>query len=264
MSLEIIRLTESLEPRFLEHVNKDPLRYYWFILDWRHQRNDTEIMMAVDGDRIEGMMLIFKKSIAQLRGNPAAVESLLDRLDLEKAEIIAPLDCRDMILKKYKTSREYEMMLMSMEQGQENVQILHKPERLSLSDSAGIAKVVREANQEWWDDVTADRVQTSIRDNLWLGIKREGRLVSVGSTRFADIGSNIGIIATDREYRNRGFATSLVSALVREIFQRKTKALIHVLSDNDPAVRVYTSVGFKPYVTSFMMKHGEKMHDSQR
>ncbi len=245
--MEIIIVDEKLERQFLNHASKDPLQYYWFILDWRYQRNDTEVHMAMDGDRIDGMMLTFKKAVVQLRGSRAAVGALLDQLDLEKVELTAPTDCSDLVCKKYKASREYRMTMLSLEQGQENVQILHKPERLSLSDSAGIAKVVREANKEWWDDVTAERVKASVRDNLWLGIRREGRLVSVGSARFTEIGSNIGIIATDQEHRNRGFATSIVSALVREILQRKSRALIHVLEDNDPAVHVYASVGFRPY-----------------
>jgi len=75
-------------------------------------------------------------------------------------------------------------------------------------------------------------------------------LVSVGNARFdVDFATNIGVVATDEHYRGRGYATSIVSALVQEIFQRSPVALIHVIADNSPAVRAYTNVGFKPYRT---------------
>jgi len=79
-----------------------------------------------------------------------------------------------------------------------------------------------------------------------LGIRQDNKLVSIGLTRFVDIGSNISAIATDKAYRNRGFATSVVSALADEILKRSPPALIHVLSDNAPAMRIYSKVGFKP------------------
>jgi predicted GNAT family acetyltransferase len=87
-----------------------------------------------------------------------------------------------------------------------------------------------------------------------LGIKRDSKLVSIGLTRFMDFGSNIGAIATDRNYRNQGFATSIVSALVQEILKHSPSALIHVLKDNIPAVKVYSTVGFKPYKEYLLMR----------
>jgi len=84
---------------------------------------------------------------------------------------------------------------------------------------------------------------------FWLGIRKDGRLVSVGNVRFVDFASNIGVVATDEDYRGRGYATSIVSALVEEILKRSPTALIHVIADNAPAVQAYSKVGFKPYKT---------------
>jgi len=84
---------------------------------------------------------------------------------------------------------------------------------------------------------------------FWLGIRKDGRLVSVGNVRFVDFASNIGVVATDEHYRGRGYATSVVSGLVEEILKRCPIALIHVIEDNAPAVRAYSKVGFTPYKT---------------
>jgi predicted GNAT family acetyltransferase len=61
-------------------------------------------------------------------------------------------------------------------------------------------------------------------------------------------------VATDEQYRNRGYATSIVSALVEEILKTDQTALIHVLRDNAPAARVCSKVGFKPYETYLSLK----------
>jgi predicted GNAT family acetyltransferase len=93
-----------------------------------------------------------------------------------------------------------------------------------------------------------------------LGIRYDGKLVSVGLTRFVDFGSNIGAIATDQDYQNMGYATSIVSALVQEILKNSPRALIHVLSDNGPAIHVYSKVGFKPYA-NYLFIRGKKINE---
>jgi ribosomal protein S18 acetylase RimI-like enzyme len=263
LALNIVELDDRLEGRFWDHVNRSPLDHYWFILDWRFQRPDTRIFMAMEDELIEGMMLIFENAVVQLRGSREAVKALLGRLDAKTVELTAPVDCRDIVSQHYKDPAAYELMLMHMEKGQERPQISHKPERLLSGDSEGVARVVMEANYEWWDDVTAERVRKSFEKNLWVGIKRDGRVVAVGGARYEEIGCNIGIVATDEAYRNQGFATSIVSALVKEIFRTHTKALIHVLTTNKPAVHVYSKVGFRPYRSFFMIRKGERVSENQ-
>ena len=100
-------------------------------------------------------------------------------------------------------------------------------------------------------ETTEERVARRIEERLWLGIKVNGRLVSVGGSTVEDLGSNIAPVVTHESYRDRGYATSVVSALVEQILQKSSLLLIHVESDNKPAMRVYTKVGFKPYKRYF-------------
>lgn len=263
MTLRVVRLDEDLEEVFWNHVNQDPLSHYWFILDWRFQRADTKITLAMDKERIEGLMLVFKDAIVQFRGSRDAVRALVERLELQNVELTAPVNCGDIISEYYAAPATYEIMMMHLDKGREMPRITHQPERLTQDDSEDIARVVREANFGWWDDTTAERVRNSIKDNFWVGIRREGRVVAAGGTRFVDIGCNIGIVATDEAYRNQGFATSIVSHLVKEIFSKHLIALIHVLTDNSPAVHVYSKVGFRPYATFFMIRKGERVSGNQ-
>lgn len=255
--MRIVPLNESCEKVFWSHVNQDPANYYFFIFDWKQRRDQTRILMAIEGENVEGLMLIYRDAIVQLRGNREAVKTLLGSLDLDKVELQAPLECEDLVLRKYKLTFRVEMMLMRLLEGEEHIQVGHEPERLTVEDAEEIADLMRSTNPEWWGDITAEMQKKMMEDALWLGIKRDGKIVSVGSTRLTDFGCNIGIVATHEQYRNMGYATSIVSALLKEILKTSSTALIHVLSDNAPAVHVYSKVGFKPYKT-YLFIRGEK------
>jgi len=245
--MRIASIRDGFESAFWNHVNKDPLHYYFFILDWKERPEQTKIFLAMEGKKIQGLMLVYADAIVQLRGNREAVEKLLDSVSLEKVELQAQLDCEDIVTKKYSPQIRYELVLMTLKKGEENIQVRSQPVRLGPEDADEVAEIMRKADPEWWGDITAENRRESLEKTRWLGIKRDGKIVSVGNTRFADSGSNVGVIATDERYRNMGYATSIVSALVQEILKRSPPALIHVLSDNAPALRVYSKVGYKPY-----------------
>jgi predicted GNAT family acetyltransferase len=59
----------------------------------------------------------------------------------------------------------------------------------------------------------------------------------------------IGWTFTKREYRNRGFATSVVSYAVRDVIERRNakRIVLFVIRENFPAKRVYEKVGFRRY-----------------
>jgi predicted GNAT family acetyltransferase len=255
-SLRIASIDEGFEQTFWDYIDLDPLDYYFFILDLKQRREQTKILLALKGTKVEGLMLVFADYIVQLRGSRKAVEMLLDRLDLEKVELQAPPNCEDMVLAKYAPQAKHEMILMRLRRGEENIQVKHELVRLGVADADRVAEIMRKADREWWGEVTAENLRDRLEKRFWLGIKRDGKIVSVGSTQLVDSASNIGVIATDEEYRNMGFATSVTSALAKEILKKSSVAIIHVLADNALAVHVYSKVGFKPY-RSYLSLHGE-------
>ena len=255
--MKIVALDESLEKAFWDYVNQDPLHYYFFIVDWRQRRDRTKILLAMEADRIEGMMLLYADLIVQLRGNRKTVEALFNRVDLDKVELQAPLDCEDIILRKYQSPSprsKHELVLMRLNKGKENLQFTETPVRLGAEDAERVVEIMTEADREWWGDLTPETQRKVLETGFWLGVKHEGKLVSVGGTRFFDLVSNISTVATDERYRNRGYATSVVSGLVQEIFKHSPTAIIHVMHDNGPAVRAYSKVGFNPYKHYLLMR----------
>jgi len=253
--LKIVLMDERLERLFWDHVNQDPLNYYFFIFDLKQRRDQTKIMLAMEEEKIQGLMLIYRDQVVQLRGNRGAVKLLLDNLSLEKVEMQAPLDCEDLVLSKYRPKLREEMMLMYLKRGEENIQVSTAPMKLGVEDAEQVLELMRRADPTWWGDLQIEFAQKTLKEAVCFGIKPDSKLVSLGITRLMSFGSNISAVATHEQYRNRGYATSIVSTLVEEILKFSSTALIHVISDNTPAVRAYSKVGFKLYRTYLSIRN---------
>ncbi len=259
MALRVVNLDREYEGIFWHHVNADPLEHYFFIYDRKLNPNDTQILLALDGDDVEGAMLVFKQAVFQARGSREAVDALLNHLDVENAEGSIPLDCKDLLMSKFRALREYEIILMHLDRGNEKLIKRHETARLHEGQAEEIAGLIREANPDWWGDTKTEDIRKSLGLSVWLGVMAGDRVASLASTRLLDFGCNVSIVATRKDFRNRGFATTVVSALVEEIFRKHDRALIHVLSENLPARHVYEKVGFSPYGRYFQIKGGQRI-----
>jgi RimJ/RimL family protein N-acetyltransferase len=252
--MKIVSLDSSLEPLFWNYVNQDIPHHYFFILDCKYSRDSAKILLALKQNRIHGMMLIYKQSVVQIRGTSEAAGALLKHVDLEEVEIQSLKEHESIVLEKYKPSIRHELVLMTLPKGEETLHIRHSITRLDIAEAEEITDIMRQVDPEWWGEITTHHIAEGMNERLWLGIKVNGKLVSIGNTCLTDWGSNIGVIATHEAYRNRGYATSIVSALVKEILQKSNLALIHVLSGNLPAIRAYEKVGFRPYKSYFLAR----------
>lgn len=249
--LNVALVDRNLEKAFWSYVNRDPLNYYFFITDFKFHPDQTKIWLAIEAQRIQGLLLVYRDYVVQFRGSRKAVRLLLDQVTLDKVDLQAPLGYDDIVLEKFTPKVKEEIVLMNLSRGEENILITATPERLSIKDAEEISQIMRNEDPVWWGETTAERLRLGFTEAVapayWLGIRRDQKIVSAGMTRIVDSGSNISIVVTRKGYRNLGYATSIVSALVKEILKTSSTALIHVLSDNTSAIRTYSKVGFKPY-----------------
>jgi predicted GNAT family acetyltransferase len=256
--MRIVALEPALENLFWQHVSKDIPHHYFFAFDWKYNRNETKILLALEGGNIEGMMLVYKQSVVQFRGSCEAVKALIERLDLEKVELQALEEHETYILDKYKPTITHTMMLMIIHRGEEKSQIKCPVVKLDPSDAEQIAAIMRDSDLESWETVTSQNIVEGMNRGInWFGVKIDGKIVSIGSMRLTEWGGLIGTVATHKDHRNKGYATSIVSEIVKQMLTKVPWVMLFTLAENLPAIRVYEKIGFKCYKTYFFMR-GEK------
>ena len=255
--MKIVPLSPALEPKFWEYVNQDIPHYFFFALDWKHSRSDTRIFLALKGNRIDGMMLIFKERTVQLRGSPESAEALLEKLVLRKVELQVSEEHEKSVLEKYQPTCSHELILMMLRKGEESLHIAHQIDPLDSSDAERIATMMARLDSEFWGETTREQIVEGMNIMNWVGIKEGKELVSIGRARLTERVGIIHTVATHEAHRNKGYATSITSFLVKLILEKTPTALIYTLRDNPPANKVYRKVGFKPYKKYLIMK-GER------
>jgi len=213
--------------------------------------------LALTGRRIDGMMLVYQKRIVHFRGSREATRVLLEHLDLEKVELLAPKEHKQYILEKYEPTWSHELMLMVLRKGEERLHTSHPIVKLDALHAEQIADIINAADPEFWGEITVEQIIEGMSSTNWVGIKVDGELASICRTRLAEGIGHIVTVATHEAHRNKGYATSLVSHSINSILKKTSIAIINVLNDNQPAIRVYKKVGFKPYKTYYFIR-GER------
>jgi len=253
-SMETVSLDTVHEPVFWKHVNQDIPHYFFFVFDWKYNRDETKMLMALERDQIKGMMLVYRQRIVQLRGSRKAAKVLLEHLDLEEVELQALQAHRQYVLEKYESTWSNELMLMVLHKGEERILTSYPTAKLDASDAELITAIMKKADAEFWREVTTEQIAEGMNSVDWIGIKVNRKLVSICRTRLVEGIGHLITVATHEAHRNKGYATSVVSHAVESILKKTPIAIIYVLSDNQPAIRVYKKVGFRPYKTYFLMK----------
>jgi len=262
--MKIVSLDSTLEPLFWKHVYLDIPDYYFFILDMKHDRDKVKITLALNQqDSIQGIMMVYRDYVIPLRGNTEAVKTLINGLNAEKIEMTMPAECRHLALpSRYDMKKTIDLTLMALRKGEETPKIKHDLVRLTAADAEDIATLMRTSDPSWWSEIKAEQIAQRMATRLWLGIRVNEKLVSIGGATLDEWGSCINTVATHENYRGRGYATSIVSALVEQMLRHSNLALIYVETENTPAVRAYTKAGFKPY-KKYIVIRAEK-HQNKR
>jgi GNAT superfamily N-acetyltransferase len=80
----------------------------------------------------------------------------------------------------------------------------------------------------------------------YVGIRRDSRLVAMAGERLHFDGwTEISAVCTAPTHRGHGMASRLVGALIAGIQRRSERAFLHVLTNNNKAIRLYEELGFR-------------------
>ena len=83
----------------------------------------------------------------------------------------------------------------------------------------------------------------------YLGIRRQGCLVAMAGERLRLPGyTEVSAVCTHPEHIGRGYAASLIGAVVGKIQERGDSAMLHVAAENQRAIDLYERLGFRKRV----------------
>jgi len=243
--LRSIRVTSNNETFFYDYIKNNFAEYFFFHVDYAQYPESTEIYMALDNEeKIQGMVLIWKNRRIQLRGTAVSLEFLLNGKSYNPISITG-FDNHKKLISKFFPDYKKEIALyrMGLKKGDQKDFEKYKFQKLNESYREEITSLMRIADPIFWglnnpEDILIDE------NNIWYGIMKKKDLICiVGLWKYESIGY-IAVVGTHPDYWNRGYASSLISSTLNELFQDKEQCFITVRMANAPAIHTYKKLGF--------------------
>jgi ribosomal protein S18 acetylase RimI-like enzyme len=146
--------------------------------------------------------------------------------------------------------KEIALYRMGMKKGDQKDFEKYTFQKLTKSYREEITSLMRIADPIYWgsrepEDILIDE------NNSWYGIVKEKELICiVGIWKYETIGY-ITTVGTHPNFWNQGYASSLISSSLKDLFQEKNQCFITVRVDNPPAVHTYKKLGFSVSNTQY-------------
>lgn len=248
--MEIVKIDQSNEALFYRYVRGRDLEFFFYLMDYKQYPENTQLFMAIDEDQsIQGLFIIWSHSTIQLRGSEQAASEFLRYLDKNGIAIeciTGTVEHQKILEPKFSDfTHQFRMYRMTLSKGEEQLKESHSYSLLGPEYAEQIAAFLRRVDPIYWGDEQADDVLID-ENRPFLAIMEKDNIISIAGLWVDEDMGIINIIGTDPDYRNQGFATSMVSSGVKYLFARTSQILIHVRVENKPAVSIYKKIGYKP------------------
>ncbi len=203
----------------------------WFIARAQHEL--VGCIIVYTGGR--GMYSFFT------RGTKEAVNQLVASLSHPTIFAIIPQSHRPIVEKHYEFLSQGEFLLMSLEESRCQMPRLHNFVRLTSADLEEVDSFYRTTAAGAWNPAQLDF-------GPFYGIRVDNRLVSICGTigvyRASPGASVIGNLVTLPAYQNQGYGTSVLCAVIQDLFQTYRYVTLMVDANNHNAIRIYERLGF--------------------
>jgi len=243
--LRSIRVTSNNEALFYDYIKNNFAEYFFFHVDYAQYPESTEIYMALDNEeKIQGMVLIWKNRRIQLRGTAVSLGFLLNGKNYNPISITG-FDNHKKLISKFFPDYKKEIALyrMGLKKGDQKDFEKYKFQKLNESYREEITSLMRIADPIFWGSRKPDDIMID-ENNTWYGIMKEKDLICMnGIWKYESIGY-IFIVGTHPDYWNQGYASSLISSTLKELFREKKQCFITVRVANAPAIHTYKKLGF--------------------
>ncbi|MFW9782601.1 MAG: GNAT family N-acetyltransferase [Candidatus Heimdallarchaeota archaeon] len=243
--LRSIRVSPDNEAFFYDYIKNNFAEYLFFHVDYAQYPESTEIYMALDNEeKVQGMVLIWKNRRIQLRGSIASLEFLLNGKNYNPISITGFATHKKLISKFFPDyNKEIALYRMGLKKGDQKDYEKYKFQKLNESYREEITSLMRIADPIFWGSRTPEDILID-QNNTWHGIMEENNLICIISIlKYENIGY-IAIVGTHPDYWNQGYASSLLSSTLKELFREKNLCFITVRMANIPASHTYKKLGF--------------------
>ncbi len=88
---------------------------------------------------------------------------------------------------------------------------------------------------------------SAVAEGVYYGIRVDGRLIAAAGTHVVSPRARLGVVGnvlTHVDYRGRGYATAVTSAVTEDLLQACDQVVLNVRADNPPALQAYRRLGF--------------------
>lgn len=218
----------------------------YLLSDLENKDKRCKVAFHSEKEKIDGV--VFKVEFSDfpffwIIGSSTAADSLAQEISGEKFALTTEENLLPIITKMFPGAKVFSEFVM----------------HVSTKDAVSVHNVsVRSLGQEDVQELSTsfmpmagrpppeERSREMITDNDSFGNFFNGEIVSRGQIDAkSEHGWAIGRIFTKPEFRNRGFATTLVSSIVQYASRETDDMVLYVRKDNRPAITSYKKIGFK-------------------
>lgn len=188
-------------------------------------------------------------------GAPDGVAAILARLDLPALALLQTQEVHLPLLQQYYRFQPGERVLLRMGVAADTFlppgAPQAQPERLTSADLTAVQALY------------AYFPETHFRDDLlehgvFYGVRSGEQMVAIGGTHVVAIGYGLAVLGnifTHPDARRRGYARAVTAALVADLLARGCQdVVLNVVADNNPAISLYTSLGFQTHSRYWTMQ----------
>ncbi len=235
--IEIVNLSNENKYKAEEFLMKEPYKNAYMIYDLNN--DNSEIKIVYENDIIKGILVIYNgnNKIIWFYGNRDSFKAVINNINYDKFIMIIDENNLDIIKSKYKIKyyNEYIMRLKIKDfifNNDNNSRKLNNDDIIKYKEFINTANI--KIDQEFY-----------IKNFDVFGYFYENKIVSSGIIAAKSFKAYVfGNIYTLINYRNRGYAKSLISSMVKYCSNKTENIIIYVRSDNN-AVNLYKNLGFK-------------------